>query len=205
MAEFQRYFFSTFQVSVALLPADAAIQVSVALLPADAAMEHTEKLPAAIDPSKWRFRGTTARQLAEMSRSQEIHQRCLERTAYPQGACRELLTELRESGGFWLALRRHLTVRDTEYALRVLQENSGWKDVKRSPNEILRKEYFKLFDECKHFDPDWVDAEMKRRVEQNQIVPVKPPESSGSGKGDKGPSVESSGSGKGDKGPSVVV
>ena len=105
---------------MALLPADAAIQVSVALLPADAAMEHTEKLPAAIDSSKWRLQGMTVRQLVDMSRSQQIHQRCLERTAYPQGVCRELLAELRESGGFWLALRRHLTVRDTEYALRVL-------------------------------------------------------------------------------------
>ena len=49
--------------------------------------------------------------------------------------------------------------------------------------------HFRLFDECKHFEPAWVDAEMKRRVDENQIVPVEPPESSGSGKGGKGQSV----------------
>ena len=61
--------------------------------------------------------------------------------------------------------------------------------MKRSENEILRKEYFKRFDECKHFEPAWVDAEMKRRVEENQIVPVEPSGSSGSGKGSKGTSI----------------
>ena len=61
-------------------------------------------------------------------------------------------------------------VRDTEYALRVLQEHSGWKDVKRSENEKLRKEYFKLFE----------DTEMKRRMNEHRIVLVPgPTESSG--------------------------
>ena len=86
----------------------------------------------------------------------EIYQRCADRTAYPRGACRGLLAELRESGLFWLTLRKHLTVRDTEYALRVLQEHvvdgKKWKGLrmKYSGNNISNS-----FDDSKHFD-NWM-------------------------------------------------
>ena len=42
-------------------------------------------------------------------------------------------------------------------------------------NELQRKEYFKLYDECKYYDPNWVDKEMERRVNEHQLVPVDDP------------------------------
>ena len=45
--------------------------------------------------------------------------------------------------------------------------------MKRSENEKLRND-------CKHFDLDWVDTEMKRRMNEHRIVLVPgPTESSG--------------------------
>lgn len=144
----------------------------MAFLPATSAMEYTAQLPAVIDRKKWRFHGETARSLANIAQSAEISERCIKRTAQPRGECRELLADLNETPLFYVALRKHLTVRDTEFVLRVLREHSGWGDTKNTKNERLRKEYLKLFDECRHFDPDWVDTEMQRRQKENQLVPT---------------------------------
>ena len=152
-----------------------SFSVSVVLMPADAAMEYTEQLPAKIDPKKWRFHGETPKTLADLARSDQIHQQCLKRTAHPRGDSRYLLDDLRETGLFWVTLRKHLSVRDTEFALKVLNEHSGWRDVKSSVTEKQRKEYLRLYDECKHFDPNWVDKEMERRVNEHQIAPVDDP------------------------------
>ena len=74
-----------------------------------------------------------------------------------------LLTELRESGAFWLALRKHLDEEEALFILKVLQEHSGWREVKKSRNEELRKEYLRLYDERRYFDPDWRHKEMRER------------------------------------------
>ena len=74
-----------------------------------------------------------------------------------------LLTELRESGAFWLALRKHLNEEEALFILKVWQEHSGWREVKKSRNEELRKEYLRLYDERRYFDPDWRHAEMRER------------------------------------------
>ena len=85
------------------------------------------------------------------------------RTTVPRD-CRELLIDLREGAAMWLGLRKHLSVEDTELVLRILQEHSRWREVKRSEDKKLRREYLRLFYECKHFDPQWEHAEMKRRT-----------------------------------------
>jgi hypothetical protein len=68
----------------------------------------------------------------------------------------------------WLALRKHLTEGDAQYILEVLKEHSGWRDVKKSEDEVLRKEYLHLFDECKFYNPAWESTAMKQRRERAQ-------------------------------------
>ena len=73
----------------------------------------------------------------------------------------------------WKFLRKHLNVEDTEFILRALQEQEKqmWYD------EALRREYLRLYDECKHFDPQWEHTEMKRRRQRvdNKINSIKCP------------------------------
>lgn len=73
----------------------------------------------------------------------------------------------------WKFLRKHLNVEDTEFILRALQEQEKqtWRD------EALRRQYLRLYDECKHFDPQWEDTEMKRRRQRvdNKINSIKCP------------------------------
>ena len=60
----------------------------------------------------------------------------------------------------WLNLRNHLTVADVVVILKLLRDHSEWPQVKRTEDELLRREYLKLFDECCHFQPDWIHTEM---------------------------------------------
>ena len=143
---------------------------SVALLPAVGvgsralrAMEYTNQLPAGIDKKAWKAAGWDAERCARHARSQASRDRSLNRTRQPEGEARMLLTELRESGAFWLALRKHLDEEEALFILKVLQEHSGWREVKKSRNEELRKEYLRLYDECRYFDPDWRHKEMRER------------------------------------------
>ena len=68
----------------------------------------------------------------------------------------------------WLGLCRHLDIEDTKFVLAVLLERSGWREAKRSRNEVLRKEYLRLYDECKHYSPQWEHTAMKERREGAQ-------------------------------------
>ena len=126
-------------------------------------MEYTNQLPAGIDKTTWKAAGWNAERCARHARSQASRDRSLNRTRQPEGEARMLLTELRESGAFWLALRKHLDEEEAVFILKVLQEHSGWREVKKSRNEELRKEYLRLYDECRYFDPDWRHKEMRER------------------------------------------
>jgi len=137
----------------------------------EASSSYTDQLPKVIDESKWRSDRLTVEQLTILARGKESEERCMRRLDDPPEACRQLLIDLREGPALWQGLRKHLTVEDSEYILRVLQEHSEWKVVKRDKNEKLRKEYLRLFDECRHFDPGFEDAEMKERMGKTHIVP----------------------------------
>ena len=126
-------------------------------------MEYTNQLPAGIDKTAWKAAGWDAERCTRYSRSQASRNRSVDRTLQPEGEARMLLTELRESGAFWLALRKHLNEEEALFILKVWQEHSGWREVKKSRNEELRKEYLRLYDECRYFDPEWRHEEMRER------------------------------------------
>ena len=45
----------------------------------------------------------------------------------------------------------------------VLHNNSTWLDDKESDDEVLRRQYLHLWEAVRSFEPEFVDAEMKRR------------------------------------------
>ncbi len=47
-----------------------------------------------------------------------------------------------------------------------------WKRDRETDEELLRKEYLRLWTEVRHFDPDFVDEEMKQRQANAGIVDV---------------------------------
>ena len=79
----------------------------------------------------------------------------LDRLTRPPRLCRESLIGQPGGVAMWKFLRKHLNVEDTEFILRALQEQEKqtWRD------EALRREYLRLYDECKHFDPQWGHTE----------------------------------------------
>lgn len=137
----------------------------------EAPPDYTGQLPEVLDESKWMANRMTFEQMLSHSRSRASEERCRTRLDDPPEVCKQLLIDLREGPALWQGLRKHLTVEDTEFVLRMLQEHSDWKTVKRDPNERLRKEYLRLFDECRHFDPDFQHTEMKQRMAKTAIVP----------------------------------
>lgn len=80
----------------------------------------------------------TVEQVLSPSRSKESEQRCMTRLEDPPEVCRQLLIDLREGPALWQGLRKHLTVEDSEFILRVLQEHSDWRVVKKGLNERLQ-------------------------------------------------------------------
>jgi hypothetical protein len=131
-------------------------------------MAATSALPDGIDRQFWKTGGWSVEKCAIEARTREAEQRCRARTERPPSYCRQLLRDLRESDAMWLALRKHLTEGDAQYILEVLKEHSGWRDVKKSEDEVLRKEYLRLFDECKFYNPAWESTAMKQRRERAQ-------------------------------------
>ena len=127
------------------------------------AMVYTEQLPEDIDPELWRTHGWSMRQCTAHSRSGESEERCQQRTQLPPRDARDLLRRLRESQAMWLGLRRHLDVNEATFVLQVLAEHSGWEEVKSSHNELNRRLYFRLCDECRLYNPQWEHTAMKRR------------------------------------------
>ena len=82
-------------------------------------------------------------------------ERSKERCKPPTGRAAELLVDLNESKHLWYALRRH---GDEEMCIK-------WLDLLRdtsthdpsSENEVKRKQYLKLLDEIKRWQPDFQD------------------------------------------------
>jgi len=52
---------------------------------------------------------------------------------------------------------------DAVTILKILRDHSEWPQVKRTEDELLRREYLKRFDGCCHFQPDWIHTEMRQR------------------------------------------
>jgi hypothetical protein len=68
-----------------------------------------------------------------------------------------------ESRSLWYALRRHRTKAQCTEWLNILHSNSTWSDDKESDDEVLRRQYLHLWEAVRSFEPEFVDAEMKRR------------------------------------------
>ena len=75
------------------------------------------------------------------------------RTQRPPEEARQLLLELSESVAFWLSLRKHLTVAESIFILKILRDHSDWPRVKQTQDEVLHQEYQKLAAECRLFHP----------------------------------------------------
>ena len=111
--------------------------------------------------------------ISRASRPESIN-RSLNRIAEPTAAAKELLRSLGEKVEFWYSLRRHGTVNQCENWLKIMVANSTWRDDRNTEEELLRKEYLRLWTECIHFDASFVDQEMKRRQTEAGVVEVQP-------------------------------
>lgn len=130
-----------------------------------------KQLPAGIDPSKWRAASWSVAECLRYSRSAASTEHCLTRTQQPPEEARQLLQELSESVTFWLALRKHLTVAESIFLLKVLRDHSDWPRVKRTDDEVLRREYLRLASECRYYHPKWLHLDMlERRAAQDRAA-----------------------------------
>ena len=83
------------------------------------------------------------------------HERSKERCKPPTERAAELLADLKESKHLWYALRRHGDQKMCIEWLEILRDNSTHDP--NSENEVKRKEYFKLVDEIRRWQPDFQD------------------------------------------------
>ena len=127
----------------------------------------SQQLPAGIEPSKWRAGSWTVEECVCYPRSAASTEQCRSRTQKPLEEARRLLQELSESVAFWLSLRKHLTVAESIFILKILRDHSDWPRVKQTQDEVLRQEYQKLAAECRLFHPKWIhlDNYEPRRIE----------------------------------------
>jgi hypothetical protein len=51
--------------------------------------------------------------------------------------------------------------------VKILRNHSEWTQVKRTENELKRHECLRLFDECCHFNRDWIHTEIRQRQAAN--------------------------------------
>lgn len=136
--------------------------------------------------SRHGYASMTAGELIRLSTLPESRQRSIERVAEPPRAAKRLLQELNESRDFWKALRKHGTVQQCQRWLECMVGNSSWEDQRDSEEELLRKEYLRLWDECKFFDPHFVDEEMKERQRAAGVIDSPATAGGKGGKGGKG-------------------
>ena len=87
----------------------------------------------------------------------------LTRTGAPPEDAIDLLDARGESAALWLCLRKHLASADAIFVLKTLKEHSTWPIGMRTDAEKERRAYLHLWRECKHYDPEWVHAEMEQR------------------------------------------
>ena len=81
--------------------------------------------------------------------------RSKERCKPPSGRAKDLLKDLNESKHFWYALRRHGDVATCTSWLEKLRTVSTFDN--KNEYEQQRKEYLKLLDEIKRWDPEFRD------------------------------------------------
>ena len=89
--------------------------------------------------------------------SPESLQRSRERYQRPPREATRLLAEMSEHKSFWFALRKHGNQDRALGWLRTLHEHSNWPANKKDPSEVLRKEYLRLLDGVKVFNPHYKD------------------------------------------------
>ena len=111
------------------------------------------------------LRGKTPLELAALAMGEESTLRCRARHEPCPGEAKKLLKEMDEGTALWYGLRRHLDEESTLEALREMSEFSTWKETKATENEQLRKQYLRLFQAVKEYDPGFVDHAMQARRE----------------------------------------
>ena len=115
-----------------------------------------------------------AAELIRLASRPDSRQRSIDRVADPPREVKELLRSINETRDFWKALRKHGTVQQCKSWLQTMVQHSTWHEVRETDPELLRKEYLRLWDECKFYDPEFVDHEMKERQRAAGIVDVFP-------------------------------
>ena len=115
-----------------------------------------------------------AAELIRLASRPDSKQRSIDRVADPPREVKELLRAINETRDFWKALRKHGTVQQCKSWLQTMVQHSTWHEVRETNAELLRKEYLRLWDECKFYDPEFVDHEMKERQRAAGIVDVFP-------------------------------
>ena len=93
-----------------------------------------------------------------------------ERCKAPFGRARDLLHDLHESVHFWYALRRHGDVATCTSWLEKLRGVSTFN--KNSEYEQQRKEYLKLLDEIKRWQPEFRDRPREPRARGPREIAV---------------------------------
>ena len=68
---------------------------------------------------------------------------------------------------FYFALRRHGDTDQVVHWLQIMLETSDWRSQRFEENEVLRKDYLRLWQECRDYDANFEDTEMKRRQAEN--------------------------------------
>ena len=97
-----------------------------------------------------------AAELIRLASRPDSKQRSIERVADPPREVKELLRAINETRDFWKALRKHGTVQQCKSWLQTMVQHSTWHEVRETNAELLRKEYLRLWDECKFYDPGHV-------------------------------------------------
>jgi hypothetical protein len=87
----------------------------------------------------------------------ESLQRSAARVRRPPREALNMLREMGEHRSFWFALRKHGNDQQAMRWLSIFHANSNWAENKKSDSERLRKEYFRLLDGIRVFDPAFRD------------------------------------------------
>ena len=87
----------------------------------------------------------------------ESLKRSIERFNRPPAEAYRMLKEMGEHKSFWFALRKHGDEKKALEWLTILHSHSNWAENKKSVSERLRKEYLRLLDDVKFFNPSFRD------------------------------------------------
>ena len=88
----------------------------------------------------------------------ESLERSIARVRRPPRAAMKMLRDMGEHKSFWFALRKHGNEQAALRWLSTLHAKSNWAEQKHSEFERLRKEYLRLLDSIRVFDPGFQDG-----------------------------------------------